>query len=250
MSWIKHIFRVLRGWHWNFSAIKIPPWLASHQDSEPEVQRSWRLSPHYFFPPLANEDSNAAPETQSPSASRMIIPSLSFRTPSRWTTLYTLYICTVHRAGEQHWHQHRHRRGAEDQRRDLQHHLRYILQCGVAGAETEPDPRVWGVTAVRVLILTWMKLCLMEHNRWQIFAQAIQLLGSCDGSHESWVHQRSLGPKHFHLQSQNLQSDRRSFKAGWTLDRHGQERVVQPGHPHHLHLSHEVWQVSSRHTNL
>ena len=45
-----------------------------------------------------------------------------------------------------------------------------------------------------------------------------QLHGSCDGSYEPRVYQGAVGSKHFHLQSKNIQSDRRSFKAGGSLD--------------------------------
>ena len=86
MSWIKHIFRVLLGWHWNFSVIKITKWLSQHPNLVPEAQHSWRRSPLYFFPPSESVASSAAPETPNPFASRMIIPSSSFLTSTRWTT--------------------------------------------------------------------------------------------------------------------------------------------------------------------
>ena len=100
-----------------------------------------------------------------------------------------------HRAGQQHRHQHRHRRGVEDQRRHLQHHLRHLLQRRVERAEVERQPRV------RSLLETGSQLQRSSH-----------------GAHEPRVHQGPLGPQHLHLQSKDVQSDRRTVKAGGAVD--------------------------------
>ena len=57
-------------------------------------------------------------------------------------------------------------------------------------------------------------------------------------------------PNIFIYKPKDLQSDRRPVEAGGTVDRHGQERAVQPGPPHHLHLPDEVRQVSLSHSDL
>ena len=77
------------------------------------------------------------------------------------------------------------------------------------------------------------------------FQTSIDLISS-----EPGADQLPLDTKHLHLQSENIPNYRGSFQACRTLDRCKQKDLLQPGNPHHIHLSNGLRFLPSRHANL